>query len=62
MTVLNQVAEVRFVICGTGHIGRRHAALVARQPGAQLVALIDVRTELGADLAMEFPGVLFSIP
>lgn len=42
-----------------GHIGRRHAALVARHAGASLVALIDVREELRAGLAAEFPGVPF---
>jgi predicted dehydrogenase len=51
--------EVRFVICGVGHIGRRHAALVQRQSGAQLAALIDTRTELGVELAAEFAGVPF---
>ncbi|WP_240635570.1 Gfo/Idh/MocA family protein [Hymenobacter rigui] len=50
---------VRFVICGVGHIGRRHAALVARHSGAQLVALVDVRPELATELAREFPGVPF---
>jgi len=42
-----------------GHIGRRHAALAARHGGAALVALVDVRPELAADLAAEFPGVPF---
>lgn len=42
-----------------GHIGRRHAALVARHAGASLVALIDVRPELRAGLAAEFPDVPF---
>jgi predicted dehydrogenase len=50
---------VRFAICGVGHIGRRHAALVARHAGASLVALVDVRANLWADLAAEFPGVPF---
>ncbi|RPD48455.1 gfo/Idh/MocA family oxidoreductase [Hymenobacter sediminis] len=50
---------VRFAVCGVGHIGRRHAALVARHPGAQLVALIDKRPELATELAAEFPGVPF---
>lgn len=50
---------IRFAICGVGHIGRRHAALVARHAGASLVALIDVRPELRAGLAAEFPGVPF---
>jgi UDP-N-acetyl-2-amino-2-deoxyglucuronate dehydrogenase len=53
------LSEIRFVICGVGHIGRRHAALVARQAGAALVALIDERAELRAGLAAEFPGVPF---
>ena len=48
---------VRFAICGVGHIGRRHAALVARHAWASLVALIDVRADLRAGLAAEFPGV-----
>jgi UDP-N-acetyl-2-amino-2-deoxyglucuronate dehydrogenase len=52
-------ALIRFAICGVGHIGRRHAALVARHVGASLVALIDVRAELRPSLAAEFPGVPF---
>jgi UDP-N-acetyl-2-amino-2-deoxyglucuronate dehydrogenase len=50
---------IRFVICGVGHIGHRHAALVARHAEAHLVALVDVRTELKAPLAAEFPDVPF---
>ena len=53
------ISLVRFAICGVGHIGRRHAALVSRHEGAQLVALIDVRAELQPGLATEFPGVPF---
>ncbi|WP_426060048.1 Gfo/Idh/MocA family protein [Hymenobacter sp. B1770] len=55
----NSVPEVRFAICGVGHIGRRHAALISRHAGAALVALIDVRAELRPELAIEFPGVPF---
>ena len=55
----NSTPEIRFVICGVGHIGRRHAALVARHEGAALAALIDIRSELEAGLAAEFPGVPF---
>lgn len=50
---------VRFAICGVGHIGRRHAALVSRHASAELVALIDVRPELEAELALEFPKTRF---
>jgi predicted dehydrogenase len=53
------MAKVRFAICGVGHIGHRHATLVARHANAQLVALIDVRAELRPALAAEFPGVPF---
>ncbi len=42
-----------------GHIGRRHATLVSRHASAEVVALIDVRPELQADLAAEFPAVPF---
>ncbi|MGI4875701.1 MAG: Gfo/Idh/MocA family protein [Janthinobacterium lividum] len=54
-----QIQPVRFAICGVGHIGRRHAALVARQPQARLVALIDVDAALRPGLAAEFPEVPF---
>ena len=50
---------VRFAICGVGHIGRRHAALITRHEGAELAALIDVRVDLHPGLAAEFPGVPF---
>ncbi len=51
---------IRFVICGVGHIGRRHAALVARQPGAALTALIEPRPELEAGLVTEFGVPVFA--
>ena len=33
---------IRFVVIGLGHIGRRHAALIAARAGAELVAMVDV--------------------
>ena len=54
-----QNPSVRFVICGVGHIGRRHAALVSRHDGAALVALVDTHADLQPGLAAEFPGVPF---
>ena len=53
------ISPVRFAICGLGHIGRRHAALVSRHAGAELAALIDIRADLRPGLATEFPGVPF---
>jgi UDP-N-acetyl-2-amino-2-deoxyglucuronate dehydrogenase len=32
---------VKFAICGFGHIGKRHAAMMSRNPEAKLVAVID---------------------
>jgi UDP-N-acetyl-2-amino-2-deoxyglucuronate dehydrogenase len=55
--VSQSTAKVRFVICGVGHIGRRHVALVAQHAEAQLVALIDIRPEVQPALAAEFSGV-----
>jgi UDP-N-acetyl-2-amino-2-deoxyglucuronate dehydrogenase len=57
--VIQLTAKVRFVICGIGHIGHRHATLVARHPSADLVALVEVRAALRPVLATEFPGVPF---
>jgi UDP-N-acetyl-2-amino-2-deoxyglucuronate dehydrogenase len=33
--------KIRFVIIGTGHIGKRHAEMIERNPEAELVGLID---------------------
>ena len=51
--------NVRFAICGVGHIGRRHAALVSRHAEAALVALIDPNADLKPGLGAEFPDVPF---
>jgi UDP-N-acetyl-2-amino-2-deoxyglucuronate dehydrogenase len=59
LLVTHSTTKVRFVICGVGHIGHRHAALVARHASAQLTALVDVRLELRPILAADFPGVPF---
>jgi predicted dehydrogenase len=43
--------NVRFVILGAGHIGKRHAEMVRRDGESELVALVDVRSmeDCGAD-------------
>ncbi|MFB5944275.1 Gfo/Idh/MocA family protein [Albibacterium profundi] len=43
--------KVKFAIIGCGHIGKRHAEMVARNEEAELVALVDVKpkSELGID-------------
>ncbi|HMQ76458.1 MAG TPA: Gfo/Idh/MocA family oxidoreductase [Flavobacteriales bacterium] len=43
--------KVRFAVIGCGHIGKRHAEMIQRDPEGELVALCDVRakSELGLD-------------
>ncbi|HCS87307.1 MAG TPA: oxidoreductase, partial [Bacteroidales bacterium] len=33
---------VRFAVIGQGHIGKRHAEMIRRNPDAQLVAVCDI--------------------
>ncbi len=35
--------KIKFAVLGCGHIGKRHAEMISRNPDAELVALIDVR-------------------
>ncbi|MEK0421641.1 MAG: putative oxidoreductase yvaA, partial [Bacteroidota bacterium] len=37
--------KVRFAVLGTGHIGKRHAEMISRNPDAELVALADIRSK-----------------
>lgn len=43
--------KVKFAVVGCGHIGKRHAEMIVRNPEAELVALCDTRPkeELGVD-------------
>ena len=51
--------KIRFAVVGCGHIGKRHAEMVTRDAGAELVALCDVRPqeELGIEA---YPVPFFS--
>lgn len=51
-------APVRFAIVGFGYIGNRHAEIIKGHPDCELVAICDVRAELGSD-ATERYGVPF---
>lgn len=35
--------KIKFAVIGCGHIGKRHAEMISRNPEALLVALIDVK-------------------
>lgn len=44
--------KIKFAVVGCGHIGKRHAEMVVREPNAELVALCDVKAkdELGIEM------------
>ena len=41
--------KIKFAVIGSGHIGRRHSEMIRRNPEAELVAMVDVKSkdELG---------------
>ena len=43
--------KIKFAVIGCGHIGKRHAEMITRNPESELVALVDVKnkTALGID-------------
>lgn len=45
------MSKIKFAVVGCGHIGKRHAEMITRNPDAELVALIDIkeRSKLGID-------------
>lgn len=45
------MSTINFVVVGCGHIGKRHAEMISRNPESRLLALIDVkdRDNLGID-------------
>lgn len=53
--------KIKFAIVGAGHIGKRHAEMVKRDPEAELVAMVDVRSkeECGAQ---DFDVPFFKTP
>lgn len=48
--------KIKFAVIGAGHIGKRHAEMVSRHEGAELVAMCDLRSreECGADASVPF--------
>jgi len=47
-------SPLRFAVVGLGHIGKRHAEMIRRQPDCQLVAGCDVRSKEDLGLADDF--------
>lgn len=54
---MEEKKKIRFAVVGCGHIGKRHAEMISRDPGAELAALCDIRTR--ADLGIEAYDVPF---
>lgn len=44
MTIIDR--KIRFGVVGCGHIGKRHAEMIARNPDCELVALSDTRSKI----------------
>ena len=38
-------SKIKFAVVGCGHIGKRHAEMITREPGAELAALCDIRSK-----------------
>jgi len=47
----NPTKKIKFAVIGCGHIGKRHAEMISRNPEAELVALCDIKPKesLGID-------------
>jgi UDP-N-acetyl-2-amino-2-deoxyglucuronate dehydrogenase len=37
--------RIKFAVIGYGHIGKRHAEMISRNPNSELVALVDIKTK-----------------
>src|SRR5690606_9651491 len=42
---------IKFAVIGCGHIGKRHAEMIARHPEAKLAALVDIKEKKDLGLA-----------
>ena len=43
--------KINFAVIGCGHIGKRHAAMIVKNDGAKLVALVDILTKDDLDIS-----------
>ena len=42
--------QIRFAVVGCGHIGKRHAEMISREDGAELIALCDIKPKKELDI------------
>jgi UDP-N-acetyl-2-amino-2-deoxyglucuronate dehydrogenase len=52
--------QIRFAVVGSGHIGKRHAAMIQQNPESELVAMADVNPALAEDIGSTFGVPFFS--
>ena len=50
------MTKIKFGVIGQGHIGKRHAEMVLRNPEAELIAMCDIRS------AEECGAINFNVP
>ena len=43
--MINANQNVKFAVVGAGHIGKRHAEMISRDDEAELIALVDIRSQ-----------------
>jgi len=57
MAEIKDTEKVKFVVIGCGHIGKRHATMIANNAESELVALCDIRpkSELGIEAFADVP-------
>jgi UDP-N-acetyl-2-amino-2-deoxyglucuronate dehydrogenase len=44
--MLDKDKKIKFAVVGCGHIGKRHAEMIERNPESELIALVDVKEKL----------------
>lgn len=49
--------KIRFAVVGQGHIGKRHAEMIQRNPQSELVAVCDIRS--AEECGVDRPGIPF---
>jgi UDP-N-acetyl-2-amino-2-deoxyglucuronate dehydrogenase len=47
---MDQQRKIKFAIVGSGHIGKRHAEMIRRNPEAELAAMCDIKSKEGVGL------------
>jgi len=52
--------KIRFAVLGSGHIGKRHAAMISQNPESELVAMADVNSSLAIEIKENFNVPFFN--